>query len=75
MLQAKVTTVGNSVGIILPKEVMAKLRVKKGDIIYLNETVDGYTLSPYDEEFIKQMTTAEKIMHDERDVLKVIADS
>lgn len=75
MIQAKVTTVGNSVGIVLPKEVMGKLHLKKGDVLYFCETPDGYTLNPYDEEFIHQMSLAEKIMHDERDVLKVLAKS
>lgn len=75
MIQTKVTTIGNSVGIVLPKEVMGKLHLKKGDALYLCETQDGYTLNPYDEEFINQMSLAEKIMHDDRDVLKVLAKS
>ncbi len=75
MIQAKITTVGNSVGLILPKEALAKLRVKKGDVLYLCETPEGYTLTPYNKEFIQQMTLSEEIMHADRDVLKILADS
>ncbi len=75
MIKAKVTTVGNSVGLVLPKEVLAKLRVKKGDVLYLCETPDGYTVTPYDKDFVEQMTLAEEIMHDDKDVLKVLANS
>jgi putative addiction module antidote len=75
MLQAKVTTVGNSVGIVLPKEALLKLRLKKGDMLYFCETSDGYVISPYDADFSNQMAVAEKVMHDERDVLKALADS
>jgi putative addiction module antidote len=75
MIQAKITTVGNSLGLVLPKEALAKLHVKKGDVVYLCESPEGYTLTPYDEAFIKQMTLAENIMHDDKDVLKVLANS
>ena len=73
MIQAKITTIGNSVGIILPKEALAKLKVQKGDSIYLSETAEGYNLSAYDKEFIAQMTVAEQIMHDDKDVLRALS--
>lgn len=75
MIQAKVTTVGNSLGLVLPKEALARLHVKKGDVIYLCESPEGYTLTPYDEAFVKQMTLAEDIMREDKDVLKVLAHS
>lgn len=75
MIQVKVTTIGNSLGLILPKEALAKLHIKKGDIVYLCESAEGYTLTPYDQAFIEQMTVAEQIMHDDKDVLKVLAKS
>jgi putative addiction module antidote len=75
MIKAKVTTVGNSLGIILPKEALHKLHVKKGDVLYLCETPDGYALSPYDEVFITQMELAEDIMRENKDVLKVLSKS
>ncbi len=70
---AKVTTVGNSVGISLPKEVLAMLRVSKGDTLYLTETPDGVLLTPYDPAFAEIMEAAEVVMREDRDVLKVLA--
>jgi len=69
----KVTTIGNSAGVILPKEILERLRVSKGDELYLVEEPDGYKLTPYNREFLEQMEIAEGIMRDERDVLKVLA--
>ena len=73
MRSMKITTVGNSAGIVLPKEVMEKLRVSKGDTLYLVEEPDGYKLSPYNKEFVDQMDMAEGIMREDRDVLKVLS--
>ena len=47
MLKVKVTAIGNSMGIVLPKEALAKLRAEKGDVLYLVETPEGMTLTPY----------------------------
>lgn len=69
----KVTTVGNSVGVTLPKEVLAKLRVGKGDTLCLTETPDGVLLTPYDPLFAKAMEAAETIMRENRDALKALA--
>ena len=69
----KITTVGASSGIILNKEAMARLRVKKGDRLYLTEAPGGYRLTPYDPEFARQMEQAEQIMHDDREVLQRLA--
>ena len=73
MIAIKVTTVGNSSGIVLPKEVLKKLRVHRGDTIYLVETPEGFRITPYDEEFARQMEAAESIMHEDRDVLRALA--
>ena len=74
MLAFKVTTVGASAGFILTKEAMARLKVKKGDIVYLTEAPDsGYRLTPYDPAFERQMSLAEEIMHEDRDVLRALA--
>ena len=74
MFTFKITTVGASAGVILPKEVMAHLKVKKGDTLYLTEAADGgYRLTPYDPEFERQMALAEDIMHDDREVLRQLA--
>jgi putative addiction module antidote len=71
--KCKVTTVGNSAGITLPKEVLAKLRISKGDYLTLVETQDGYLLTPYDSEFSKAMEAAEVIMRENRDALRELA--
>jgi putative addiction module antidote len=70
----KVTTVGNSAGVILPKEILEHLRVSKGDKLYLVEEPDGYKLTPYNREFVDQMKAAEGIMREDRNVLKVLAE-
>jgi putative addiction module antidote len=69
----KVIQIGNSLGVILPKEVLAKLRVEKGDALFVTESVDGVTLRANDEAFAKQMTQAREIMKRRRQVLNVLA--
>ncbi len=69
----KVTALGNSAGIVLPKEVLARLRVSKGDEVFFTETPDGILISPYDAEFAAQMEAAEIVMREDRDVLKILA--
>lgn len=74
MLTFKVTTVGASAGFILTKEAMARLKVKKGDTVYLTEAPEGgYRITPYDPDFERQMRQAEEIMHDDRDILRALA--
>lgn len=74
MTRLKITTIGNSVGVVLPKDVLAKLRVNKGDTLYAVETPNGIELSAYDPEFVAQMDAAELIMREDRDVLKKLAE-
>lgn len=73
MPKLKVTTVGASAGIILNKEVMARLKVRKGDSLYLTDAPGGYRITPYDPDFERQMQLAEEIMHDDRDILKALS--
>jgi putative addiction module antidote len=73
MFKLKVTTVGNSTGVVLPREVLSRLKVQKGDVLYLTESPDGYKITPYDEEFAQQMEAAERVMRDNRDVLRELA--
>lgn len=74
MLSFKITTVGASSGVILTKEAMSKLKVKKGDTLYLTEAPDGgYRLTPYNPDFVRQLALAEEIMHDDREVLRALA--
>lgn len=73
MLKLKVTTVGASAGVILPKEALARLKVAKGDVLYLTEAPDGYRLTPLDPDFERQMAAAEAIMQEDRDILHALA--
>jgi putative addiction module antidote len=70
----KITTVGNSVGIVLPKEVLAKLKVGKGDSLYLVDTADGVQLTAYDQEFAGEIEAARRVMRKHRDVLRKLAE-
>lgn len=69
----KITTIGNSLGVVLPKEVLARLRVGKGDTVYLTEAPDGFRLTPYDAEFERQMALAREIMREDRHLLRELA--
>ena len=71
--KVKVTTVGNSTGIVLPKELLMKLKIEKGDTLYITETPDGVQLTPYQEEFARTMEVAEDIMRRYRDTLRQLA--
>jgi putative addiction module antidote len=73
MIRLKLAKVGNSVGAILPKEALAKLRVDAGDVLYLTEAPDGYHITPYDPTFARQMTVAEDVMKKRRSVLRELA--
>jgi len=74
MLTFKVTTVGASEGFILNKEAKLRLNVQKGDTLYLTEAPDGaLRITPYDPDFARQMALAESIMHDDREILRVLA--
>lgn len=73
MTTLRLTTIGNSTGVVLPKELLSKLRVEKGDSLYVVETPEGIQLTPYDPDFAKQMDIAEEIMHEDRDVLRRLA--
>jgi len=72
-MRVTVTQIGNSTGLILPKEAANRLKVKKGDSVFLTETPDGYTLTPYDPEFEEQMTIARKGMSKYRNALHELA--
>ena len=69
----KLTQIGNSVGLVLPKEVLAKLRVEKGDSLTIYETPDGIGLSSFDEAKLKQLEVAERVMRKNRNMLRKLA--
>ena len=74
MTTLKITTVGNSAGVVLPRELLEQLRVGKGDTLYVLDTPNGVELTPYDPRFAEQMDTAEQIMHEDRDALRKLGE-
>jgi putative addiction module antidote len=73
MATVKITTVGNSLGIVLPREMLERLRVDKGDLLYLVETPTGIELTPYEQLFAAQMEALENTARSERDLLRHLA--
>lgn len=73
VLELKLRQVGNSVGTVLPKEALAKLNAKEGDILYLTDAPDGFRLTAADPSFGKLMESAEKVMRRYRNTLKELA--
>lgn len=74
-MKLKITGIGNSAGVILPRELLARLRVEKGDELFALEMPDGIKLTTYDPELARQMEVAERIMRKERNLLRKLADS
>ena len=74
-MKLKITTVGNSAGVILPKELLARLRVGKGDALYATELPDGVKLTPFDPDVAGQMEVAERVMRKRRTLLNKLAKS
>jgi putative addiction module antidote len=74
MTTLKLTTVGNSTGVVLPKEILQRLRVDRGDTLYVLETPNGIELTPYNPDLATQMEAAERVMREDRDVLRKLAE-
>jgi putative addiction module antidote len=72
-MKLKITTIGNSAGVILPKDLLARLRLGKGDELYALETPDGLKLTVFDPELARQMEVAEQVMREDRHVLHKLA--
>ncbi len=70
----KITNIGNSTGLILPKEILEKLRVKKGDTLFAIETNKGIELTPFNPEVAAQMELAKQVMREDRDALRKLAE-
>ncbi len=69
----KLIQIGNSVGVILPKEVLASLKLEKGQSVFLTETPDGYVVTPYDPALEEQMTAGRDFMREFRDTFHALA--
>ena len=73
MTALKFTQIGNSVGLIFPKEVMARMKVEKGDTVFLTEAANGVTLTPYDPELEEQLKLGREFMREFRDTFHQLA--
>jgi len=73
MTALKLMQIGNSVGVILPKEVLARLNLEKGDSLFVTDAANGITLTPYDPMLDVQMQEARAIMKKRRNVLRELA--
>jgi putative addiction module antidote len=69
----KITKIGNSAGIVLPKDVLARLRVGPGDVLHLTEAPDGVRITAHDPDFADTMALAEEIMREDRNILRALA--
>lgn len=73
MSALKLTQIGNSVGVILPKEVLARLKLEKGDVLYLSENPNGVSLTPYQPNFDEQINAGRDFMREYRDAFRALA--
>ena len=73
MHMLKLTQIGNSVGVILPKDALSRLRLAKGESVFLTETPDGYALTPYDPALEEEITAGRAFMHDFKDTFHQLA--
>ena len=73
MFRLKLTQIGNSLGVVLPKQALSRLKLKKGDEILITETAKGYRIAPHNPIFESQMKVARKTMKRRRAVLRALA--
>jgi putative addiction module antidote len=70
----RLTKIGTSTGAVLPKEMLARLKVEKGDTLYAIETVEGYLITPYDPAIAEQLDAGRDFMKEYRDTFKALAE-
>jgi putative addiction module antidote len=73
MTALKLTQIGNSVGVILPKEVLARLKVAKGDTVFVTDAANGVLLTPYDPALEEQLRLGREFMREFRDAFHQLA--
>ncbi|MGZ3297804.1 MAG: AbrB/MazE/SpoVT family DNA-binding domain-containing protein [Asticcacaulis sp.] len=72
-MELKVTKIGNSLGVILPRDLLSKLQLDKGDSVFIVDTPDGYRITPYDPAFAEQMEAARALMRKRRNVISQLS--
>ncbi len=73
MTALKLTQIGNSVGVILPKEILARLKLGKGDTVFVTDAANGVTLTPYDPGLDEQIRAGREFMQEYRDTFHQLA--
>jgi len=69
----KLTQIGNSLGVILPKEVLARLKLQKGDAVFVTDAANGVMLTPYDPDLDQQLEIGREFMREYRDTFHQLA--
>ncbi len=69
----KLTSVGTSTGVVIPKEMLASMNLQKGDVLHIVKTQDGYLLTPYDEEVQRQLDHGRHFMKEYRETFQALA--
>ena len=69
----KLTSVGTSTGVVIPKEMLAHMKVEKGDMLHVTETPDGFYITPYDPEVEEQLKVGRRVMKQHREALRALA--
>lgn len=73
-MRAKVTRVGDQIGVVLPREVSARLKIGLGDSVFFTEAPGGYVISPYDPDFEAQLDSARRGMARYRNALRKLSE-
>ena len=73
MLALKLISIGDAVGIVLPRKVLARLKLAKDDVVYLTDAPDGYRLTAGDPALVEQMLAARRIMKKRRAALRELS--
>jgi putative addiction module antidote len=73
MTTLKLTQIGNSVGVILPKEILARLKLEKGDTVFVTDAANGVMLTPYDPALDEQLAAGREFMREYRDTFHQLA--
>ena len=73
MATLKLRAIGNSVGAVFPRDVLARLGVKEGDVLHVVETTDGVILTPLDPQTARQLEAGREVMRQYRDTLRILS--
>lgn len=73
MSKLKLTAVGTSTGVVIPKEILQRMKVARGDFLHVSETAEGYLVTPYDPAIAEQVEAGREFMREFRDTFKALA--